>query len=37
MVSKLGDENPEGEFDAKAVAAEMCLGKNQGLPSFCGC
>lgn len=29
MMSKLQGENPEGEFDIKAVTADMCLGKIQ--------
>jgi hypothetical protein len=29
MISKLQGHDPEGEFDAKAVTADMCLGKNQ--------
>jgi hypothetical protein len=29
MMSKLQGENPEKEFDIKAVTADMCLGKNQ--------
>jgi hypothetical protein len=33
MMSKLQGEDPEGEFDIKAVTADMCLGKNQVLIS----
>lgn len=29
MMSKIQGENPEREFDIKAVTADMCLGKNQ--------
>jgi len=32
MISRLEDESPEGEFDVKAVTAEMCLGKAQVTP-----
>ena len=31
MMSKIQGENPEREFDIKAVTADMCLGKNAFL------
>jgi hypothetical protein len=31
MISKLQGYDPKGEFDAKAVTADMCLGES---PSF---
>jgi hypothetical protein len=31
MISKLQGYDPAGEFDAKAVTADMCLGKNRHI------
>ena len=31
MISKLQGDDPKGEFDAKAVTADMCLGKTRHL------